>query len=67
LLAEKLRQKVENLMPSIGATRVSVTASIGIAVSQNENDSVASLKQKADQAMYQAKANGRNCVATLTV
>lgn len=66
LLAEKLRQKIEELMPLIGATRIPVTTSIGIAVSRDEQDSIASLRQRADQAMYQAKAKGRNCVTTLT-
>jgi diguanylate cyclase (GGDEF)-like protein len=66
LLAEKLRQKIEELMPSTGATGIPITASIGIAVSRAEHDTIASLKQEADQAMYQAKANGRNCVVALT-
>lgn len=66
LLAEKLRQKIEDLMPLIGETRIPITTSIGIAVSRAEHDSIQSLKQEADQAMYQAKAQGRNCVTTLT-
>jgi diguanylate cyclase (GGDEF)-like protein len=66
LLAEKLRQKIEDLMPLIGAARIPITTSIGIAVSRAGHDSIASLKQEADQAMYQAKAKGRNCVTTLT-
>jgi diguanylate cyclase (GGDEF)-like protein len=67
LLAEKLRQKVEGLMPLIGENRIPFTTSIGIAVSREGRDSITSLKQEADQAMYQAKAQGRNRVTTLTV
>jgi diguanylate cyclase (GGDEF)-like protein len=67
LLAEKLRQKVESLMPLIGETQIQFTTSIGIAVSRAGHDTITSLKQEADQAMYQAKAQGRNCVTTLTV
>ncbi|MEJ2076089.1 MAG: GGDEF domain-containing protein [Reinekea sp.] len=67
LLAEKLRQKVEQLMPVIEETQIPFTTSIGIAVSRAGHDTVASLKQEADQAMYQAKAQGRNCVTTLIV
>jgi diguanylate cyclase (GGDEF)-like protein len=67
LLAEKLRQKVEELMPVIGETRIPFTTSIGIAVSRAGHDTITSLKQEADQAMYLAKAQGRNCVTTLTV
>jgi diguanylate cyclase (GGDEF)-like protein len=67
LLAEKLRQKVEGLKPLIGETRIPFTTSIGIAVSRAGQDTITSLKQEADQAMYQAKEKGRNCVTTLTV
>jgi diguanylate cyclase (GGDEF)-like protein len=67
LLAEKLRQKVEELMPVIGETQIPFTISIGIAVSRAGQDTITSIKQEADQAMYQAKSQGRNCVTTLTV
>jgi diguanylate cyclase (GGDEF)-like protein len=67
LLAEKLLQKVEGLVPLIGETQIPFTTSIGIAVSRAGHDTITSLKQEADQAMYQAKAQGRNCVRTLTV
>jgi diguanylate cyclase (GGDEF)-like protein len=66
LLAEKLRQKVEDLKPLIGETQIPFTTSIGIAMSRPGLDTITSLKQEADQAMYQAKAQGRNCVTTLT-
>jgi diguanylate cyclase (GGDEF)-like protein len=66
-LAEKLRQKVEDLTPLIGETQIPFTTSIGIAVSRAGHDTITTLKQEADQAMYQAKAQGRNCVKTLTV
>ncbi len=66
LLAEKLRQKVEDLKPLIGEIQIPFTTSIGIAVSRPGHDTITSLKQEADQAMYQAKAQGRNCVTTLT-
>jgi diguanylate cyclase (GGDEF)-like protein len=65
LLADKLRQNVETLMPSIGSSRIRVTVSIGVARNQADRESMAKIKQHADQAMYQAKAAGRNCVMTL--
>ncbi len=65
-LAEKLRQKVENLIPIIGEKKVPFTTSIGIAVSQDGQDTITFLKQEADQAMYQSKAQGRNRVTILS-
>jgi diguanylate cyclase (GGDEF)-like protein len=59
-LAEKLRRNVESLMPSVGETRIPVTVSIGIAEGQTEREMIGDIKQRADRAMYQAKAAGRN-------
>lgn len=65
LLAEKLRQSVEALMPSIGEIRIPVTVSIGVARNQPDHKSIADIKRQADQAMYLAKAAGRNRVTAL--
>jgi diguanylate cyclase (GGDEF)-like protein len=65
LVAEKLRQNVEALMPSIGATRIRVTVSIGVARNQADHESIADIRRQADQAMYRAKAAGRNRVMAL--
>lgn len=64
-LAEKVRQSIEELMPSIGPARILVTVSIGVAENRSEHHAMADVKREADQAMYRAKAEGRNRVATL--
>jgi diguanylate cyclase (GGDEF)-like protein len=65
LLADKLRKDVEALMPSIGPARIRVTISIGVVRNQTEHESMADIKRQADQAMYRAKAAGRNRVMPL--
>ncbi len=61
--AERLRVAIENMpfSPEPGVLR-RLTISIGVAFSDNRNHSAELLLQAADQAMYQAKRNGRNRV-----
>lgn len=60
-LAERLRKQIEGAITLIDDTQVSVTISIGLAAITPETD-VADTFQSADQALYQAKAAGRNKV-----
>lgn len=66
LVAETLRREIESLMPVLPAGAVQITASIGVA-SSTETDRLTGtmqrIQQHADQAMYQAKAQGRNRVS----
>lgn len=64
-LAEKLRQAIESLMPSIGNQNLKVTASIGVARNQHSEYSMLEIQKLADQAMYRAKAEGRNRVSSV--
>jgi diguanylate cyclase (GGDEF)-like protein len=63
-LAEQLRQDIEVLMPMVDGNRLRVTASIGVTSKRGDQQSLAILQKQADQAMYQAKAAGRNRVTT---
>lgn len=65
-LAESIRASIEELMPSIGERNLRVTASIGVASNHRRDRSMQEIQQEADQAMYQAKAQGRNRVSTLS-
>ena len=44
---------------------VRTTVSIGVATLDNSHDTFSALIQEADQALYAAKAAGRNCVRSL--
>lgn len=60
-LAERLRQAVEDMCIEYDGVCFSITASIGLAYFQPGEDMEA-LSRKADQMLYDAKANGRNRV-----
>jgi len=62
-LAERIRQKVEQFEFSFEGTLIPTTLSIGICCSNGDNiDSLNSMIKQADDALYQAKNNGRNRV-----
>ncbi|MFZ6772746.1 GGDEF domain-containing protein [Undibacterium sp. SXout7W] len=65
-LAESMRSEIEKLMPQIGTQRIKVTASIGVASCERSEDSMAAIQRRADQAMYDAKQQGRNRVSCFT-
>lgn len=61
-VAEQLRLHIQQARLEYQGQVLSVTASIGLAVLQHNEDSAQSLLIAADKALYQAKAAGRNCV-----
>ncbi|MGJ8693260.1 MAG: GGDEF domain-containing protein [Thalassotalea sp.] len=65
-LAEKvlLSLSSEPIKHDFSPTELFVTASIGIASSQGMGSGYKHLLKTADLALYQAKKNGRNCIAT---
>ncbi len=64
-LAEKIRMAIEQSRPNIGHTKLTVTASVGVATQTPEMSTMQAIQQHADEAMYQAKKAGRNRVSSL--
>jgi len=58
-IADNLRKEVENLKFK---TVNKITISIGVSEFKSKNDTFEDVFKKADQALYQAKTNGRNRV-----
>lgn len=65
-VAEEIRLAIERAQPEVASQKIHVTASIGIALHQRHGASFAEIQKQADQAMYEAKKQGRNCVRSLS-
>ena len=61
LLAERIRRGIEKMDVLLPQCRLPVTVSLGVA-SLNGKEDGKSLVARADEALYEAKASGRNCV-----
>lgn len=61
LLAERIRKNIAEYDFSFGDHDMTVTVSLGVACFEKGDDSE-SLFEKTDNALYQAKEDGRNCV-----
>ena len=62
-MAERLRQEISRMTVVTEVGTLSLTVSLGIAeLHQDEDENLESLIARADRAMYQAKAAGRNTV-----
>jgi two-component system cell cycle response regulator len=64
MVAERLRRRIaaDPFAIQQGAGTIPVTISIGIAAMRGKDDNAASILKRADQALYQAKRDGRNRV-----
>ena len=62
LAAEHIRRNVGKLQIVMGNDILSVTVSIGVAGYRTESSDVESIVREADDALYRAKAGGRNRV-----
>ena len=66
LLAERLRAAFEATTHPLADGPLSATASVGVAISDDASSDLAGLLDVADQALYRAKAMGRNRVELST-
>lgn len=63
-LAEKLRKLVEDTHFEHNETIIRATVSVGLAFLTQNIRTIKQFLEKADQALYRAKSDGRNCVRT---
>lgn len=61
-IAEGIRSAIAAESIAVGSTTLHVTISIGVAECTQQTNNPTSLVAAADQALYQAKESGRNCV-----
>ncbi len=64
-VAENIRSAIESISIPAGDENVRITASLGVACSQDCDDDSTCILEKADKALYIAKYSGRNCVMHL--
>lgn len=65
-VAERIRAAVEALPVQTSESAITITASFGVAGVEEGDDSLHAAIERADQALYQAKAEGRNRVRVRT-
>jgi diguanylate cyclase (GGDEF)-like protein len=61
-VAEWVRGEIEQIVSGPAGERLAVTISAGTATIQKDDQEAADIIGRADRALYQAKAQGRNCV-----
>ena len=62
MIAERLRKKVKEMSISIDGYKLDITLSAGISTFPSNSRDPKALIAKADDALYKAKENGRDCV-----
>ncbi len=65
--AERMRQRLQSDSMLVDGTEIRVSASFGVTISDGSERTPDVFVRVADEALYRAKANGRNCVACLTL
>ena len=64
-VAERIRSTFSALAATVAGHAVNATASIGVAIIQDPRQDIATLLAQADQALYRAKARGRDRVVVI--
>lgn len=66
LIAEQLRENIENSTSLLQYTKKTVTISLGVTQAKDEENAELLFK-RVDDALYQAKRTGKNCVVTSNI
>jgi diguanylate cyclase (GGDEF)-like protein len=61
-VAEWIRVEMEQVLTAVSGEHVGMTVSVGTATTHHGDMPPAELIDRADRALYEAKAQGRNCV-----
>lgn len=62
-IAERLRQRLAGLRLEYEGHELTLTASFGVTARESADTNVDAMMRRADRALYEAKAAGRNCIA----
>ena len=65
ILADRIRRTIETARFALGDAKVSVTVSFGIAKFRSSDQHYEDALNRADNALYQSKANARNTISIL--
>ncbi len=65
--AERMRHRLESAVMRVDGEEMRVSASFGVTVSDGSERGPDVFLRVADEALYRAKANGRNCVSSMTL
>ncbi|HMF77888.1 MAG TPA: diguanylate cyclase [Bryobacteraceae bacterium] len=65
--AERMRQRLHDTTMMVDGTELQISASFGVSVSDGSERSPDIFVRVADEALYRAKASGRNCVSALVL
>jgi diguanylate cyclase (GGDEF)-like protein len=61
-VAEKIRAAIGKVQVKVGSESIGTTASIGVAALRPDDQSIGDVIARADEALYRAKNDGRNCI-----
>ncbi|HEY1950074.1 MAG TPA: diguanylate cyclase [Bryobacteraceae bacterium] len=65
--AERMRQRLNGTTMVVDGAELQISASFGVSVSDGSERSPDVFVRVADEALYRAKANGRNCISALVL
>ncbi|MDQ0840158.1 diguanylate cyclase (GGDEF)-like protein [Sphingomonas faeni] len=65
VLAERLRKAIADKPVNVGSALVRITTSVGITTCRSQTDPIDTMMRRADEALYAAKADGRDRVVSI--